>query len=78
MIMIGIRVKKDALEFSEKSSYLESVIESIIEREETFKYNSHRLSRSEKLRVANICVKYTMKSILPSEEDYALVVSYVE
>jgi len=26
---------------------LESVIESIIEREETFEYNSHRLSRSD-------------------------------
>jgi len=32
--------KKDALIFSDKSSFLESIIESIIEREETFEYNS--------------------------------------
>jgi len=34
--------KKDALlDSSIKSSYLESIIELIIEREETFEYNSH-------------------------------------
>jgi len=47
MNMIGIRVKKTLLDSVIKSRILESVIELIIEREETFKYNSHRLSRSE-------------------------------
>jgi len=78
--MIGIRVKKTLLDSSINFSFLESVIESIIEREETFGYNSH--SRSEKLhapiRVAYICEKYTMKSTLPSEENSALVVSVDE
>jgi len=40
--MIGIRVKKTLLDLSISYSFLESVIESIIEREETFEYNSHR------------------------------------
>jgi len=71
--MIGIRVKKDALGFSNKSNLVSLNPESIFEREETFEYDSHRLSRSEKLRVANICEKYTMKSTLLSEEDSALV-----
>jgi len=31
-----------------RTSFLESVIESIIESDETFEYNSHTLSRSEK------------------------------
>jgi len=48
--MIETRVKKTLLDSAIKSSFLESVTESIIiEREETFEYNSHRLSRSEKL-----------------------------
>jgi len=38
---------KTLLESAIKSSLPESVIESIIEREKTFKYNSHKLSRSE-------------------------------
>jgi len=38
---------KTLLDSAIKSSLIESVIESIIEREETFKYNSHRLSRGE-------------------------------
>jgi len=63
--MIGIRVKNTLLDSAIKSSFLESIIESIFEREETFKYDSYRLSRSEKLRVANICAQYTMKSPLP-------------
>jgi len=37
---------KTLLDSAIKSSLLESVIESIMEREETFEYNSHRLSRS--------------------------------
>jgi len=37
---------KTLLDSAIKSSLLESVIESI-EREETFEYNSHKLSRSE-------------------------------
>jgi len=44
--MIGILIKKYALDSAITSSFLESVIESIIEREENFEYNSHRLSRS--------------------------------
>jgi len=47
--MIGIRVKKTLLDSAIKSSFLESVVESIMEREETFEYNSYRLSCSEKL-----------------------------
>jgi len=39
--------KKTLLDSAIKFSFLESFIESIIEREETFEYNSHRLSRSE-------------------------------
>jgi len=38
---------KTLLNSAIKSRLLESVIESIIEREETFEYNSHRLSRNE-------------------------------
>jgi len=61
-------IKKMLLDSVIKSSLLESVIDSIIEREETFEYNSHRLSRSELyVRVAYICEKYTMKSTLPIE-----------
>jgi len=41
--MIEIRVKKTLLDSAIKFSFLES----FIEREETFEYNSHRLSRSE-------------------------------
>jgi len=54
-------------------------MESIIERVETFEYNSHWLSHSEKLYAYSLHLwKYTMKSPLPSEEDSALVVSVDE
>jgi len=39
--------KKTLLDSAIKSSLLESVVELIIECEETFEYNSYRLSRSE-------------------------------
>jgi len=47
----------------------------MIEREETFEYNSYRLSRNEKncTRSRYICEKYSMKSTLPSEEDFRSV-----
>jgi len=41
--------KKKHFDSAIKSCFLESVIESIIERKETFEYNSDRLSRSEQL-----------------------------
>jgi len=41
--------KKMLLDSAIKSCFLESAIVSIIEHEDTFEYNSHRLSRSEKL-----------------------------
>jgi len=78
---IGIRVKKTLLDSSIKSSFFESVKESIIEQEETFEYNSHWYSRSEKLsalRVAYISEKYIMKSTLHSEENSALTLSVDE
>jgi len=43
--MIGILVKKTLLDSVIKPSFLESVLESIIKREETFEYNSYGMSR---------------------------------
>jgi len=45
--MIEIRVRKTLLDSAIKSSFIESVIESIVERKEIFEYNSDRLSCSE-------------------------------
>jgi len=72
MNMIGIRVKKTLLDSAMKSSFLVSVVELIIECEETFEYNSHSLSRSEQC----VRVKNTMKStIYLVKENSILVVS---
>jgi len=38
--------EKTLLDSAIKSSFLESITETIIEQQETFEYNSHRLSRS--------------------------------
>jgi len=45
--MIGILVKKTLLASAIKSSFVESITESIIELEETFEDNSQKLGRSE-------------------------------
>jgi len=71
--MIEIRVRKTPLDSGIKSSFLESVIELIIEHEETFEYNSHRLSRisTRCLHMWTIGLRFEVNS--PSEEDSALV-----
>jgi len=65
--MIGIRVKNKTL-WATKSSLFESVMESIIEREETFEYSLILICWVVGVvRVAYICEKYTIKSTLPIE-----------
>jgi len=84
--VIGIHVKKALLDSAIKSSFLECVIESNIEREETLLSNTILIGFSRNnmtvnnmyAYIPNICEIYTMKSTLPSEEDSALVVSVDE
>jgi len=81
--MIGIRVKKTHLASVIKSSFLESIIDTIIERKEIFEHNSDdigwvivkKCTRSLHLWKIHSEAKCTQLSTRPpTDEDSALVV----